>query len=109
MTDDLGFIEMQERQNALQQRYKDKWTPISPDAAKTKLLWLMIELGEVADVIKKEGSDRIMTDGATRGHFVEEMCDVLMYYNDVMLCYNISPEELRSAYIEKIDRNMNRW
>lgn len=37
------------------------------------------------------------------------MADVLMYYNDVMLCYGISADELKQAYTEKIERNMTRW
>ncbi|MCI8717748.1 MAG: DUF550 domain-containing protein [Lachnospiraceae bacterium] len=44
-----------------------------------------------------------------RKTFVEEMADVLMYYNDVLLCYNISEEELKAAYISKFEKNMERW
>ena len=51
--EDFGFMEMQQLQRELQNKYKDKWEPISPAAAKNKLLWLMIELGEAADIIKK--------------------------------------------------------
>ena len=29
------------------------------------------------------------------------MADVLMYYNDVMLCYGISAEELKQSYLVK--------
>jgi hypothetical protein len=32
-----------------------------------------------------------------------------MYYNDVLLCYGITPEELKKAYVEKYNKNMNRW
>ena len=41
--------------------------------------------------------------------FIEEMADVLMYFNDVMLCYGITEEELKEAYTEKFKRNMTRW
>ena len=34
---------------------------------------------------------------------------VLMYYNDVMLCYGISAEELKQSYSEKYKKNMERW
>ena len=44
-----------------------------------------------------------------REHFVEELCDVLMYLNDVMLCYGISPEEMEQVYRAKHARNMKRW
>lgn len=107
--EDFGFLEMQEKQKRLQEQYKNRWESIGPEAGKHKLLWLMIELGEVADVIKKEGEHRIMSDRDVRTHLIEEMCDVLMYYNDVMLCYGISVDELRQQYRLKYQRNMERW
>ena len=100
---------MRKIQKELQEKYKDVWESINPEAGKNKLLWLMIELGEVADVIKKRGSHEIIEDQETRHHFIEEMCDVLMYFNDVMLCYDISVEELKKIYLEKHRRNLERW
>ena len=79
------------------------------DKGRDQLLWMMIEAGEVADVIKKEGDNKIMDNEEIRKHFVEELCDVLMYFNDVMLCYSISPEELKKVYLEKHCKNMERW
>lgn len=107
--EDFGFIEMQEIQKQLQEKYKGRWSPLSPDTGKDKLLWLMIELGEVADVIKKEGTTRIMEDHDVRRHFIEEMADVMMYFNDVMLCYGVSVEELKEIYLDKHRKNMERW
>lgn len=106
---DLSFREMQQIQKELQEKYKDKWEGISPSVGKNKLLWMMIEAGEMADIIKKEGSEQIMQDPGTRTHFIEEMCDVLMYFNDIMLCYDISPEDLRDIYFKKHKKNMGRW
>ena len=40
---------------------------------------------------------------------IEEMADVLMFYNDVLLCYGITPEELEEVYRAKHERNMTRW
>ena len=40
---------------------------------------------------------------------IEEMADVLMYYNDVMLCYGITADELKQAYTGKVEKNMKRW
>jgi NTP pyrophosphatase (non-canonical NTP hydrolase) len=50
-----------------------------------------------------------MTNNDVRKTLVEELADVLMYYNDVMMCYNISADELKSAYEEKFNKNMVRW
>lgn len=43
----------------------------------------MIEVGEVADIIKKKGDNHIMNDEETRNHFLEELSDVLMYFKVV--------------------------
>ncbi len=107
--EDFGFLEMQEIQRQLQEKYKDKWESPAPRLGREVLLWLLTELGEVADIIKKDGDGKIMEDKGVRGHFIEEMADVMMYFNSVMLCYDISVEELKSVYLEKHQRNMERW
>ena len=65
------------------------WEPICPEAGKHKLLWMLGEAGEVIDIIKKNGGKKAVEDIDLRQHLVEEMADVLMYYNDVLLCYGI--------------------
>lgn len=106
---DFTIEEMQNMQKALQEKYKDKWEPICKEVGQNKLLWMIGEIGEVIDIIKKNGAAGACTDEKLRKDLVEEMADVLMYYNDVMLCYNISAEELKSAYTEKFENNMKRW
>ncbi len=105
--EDFGMQEMQKMQRALQDRYKDQWEPICPETGKNKMLWMIGEVGEVIDVIKKHGEEKACTE--KRESLVEELADVLMYYNDVLLCYGISVEELKSAYVKKFGTNMNRW
>ncbi len=105
----FDFKQMQQIQKELQEKYKDKWTKLSPDAGQEKLLWMLIEAGEIADVLKKNGNDKIMEDSKVRQDFIEEMCDTLMYLNDIMICYDITPEELEEVYLNKHKRNMNRW
>lgn len=106
---DFGVNEMLEMQRALQERYQDKWETISPEAGRHKLLWMIGEIGEVIDIVKKNGGTQAAADTELRKHLVEEMADVLMYYNDVMLCYGISADELKQAYTEKFEKNMKRW
>ena len=67
------------------------------------------EIGEVIDIIKKNGGEKACTDVDFRKELIEELADVLMYYNDALLCYNISPEELKQVYAEKFEKNMKRW
>mgnify|MGYP002547613038 CR=1 FL=1 len=70
------------------------------------MLWLLGEVGEVIDIIKKSGDQKAVEDLDLRQHLIEEMADVLMYYNDVLLCYGISEQELKEAYIAKFEKNM---
>lgn len=107
--DDINFAWMQEEQRELQEQYKDKWSGLSPDAGCRYLLWMFAEAGEAADIIKKKGSEQIMSNPEVRKHFIEELCDVMMYFNDVMLCYSITPEELAEEYQKKHEKNMKRW
>lgn len=106
---DFTLDEMLAMQEKLQEKYKDRWEPIGPDVGQNKLLWMVGEIGEVIDVIKKHGAQKAIEDPELRHALVEEMADVLMYYGDVMLCYGITAEELKEAYVHKFERNMTRW
>lgn len=106
---EFSIREMQEMQKVLQEKYKDKWEPICADVGQNKLLWMIGEIGEVIDIVKKNGGRKASEDQSIRNHLVEEMADVLMYYNDVMLCYGITEEELKEAYTSKFERNIKRW
>ena len=101
--------EMQEMQKALQAKYSHKWEPICPQIGQNKLLWMIGEIGEVIDIVKKNGGEKACTDPEIRPHLIEEMADVLMYFNDIMLCYGISEEDLKKAYRQKFERNLTRW
>ena len=106
---DFTVNEMQAMQQALQAKYKDKWEPICPEIGQNKLLWMIGEIGEVVDIVKKHGGEKASSDRDLRRELVEELADVLMYYNDVLLCYGISAEELKNSYTEKFEKNMKRW
>ncbi len=106
---DMTLNGMQWMQRRLQEKYKNKWGGLSPEKACEKLLWLYGELGEAADIIKKKSGNSIMHDNDIRKHFIEEMCDVMMYFNDVLLCYDITPEEFAEIYLDKHKKNMRRW
>ena len=105
----FSINEMQSMQKELQDKYKEKWERICPETGKNKFLWMIGEIGEVIDIIKKNGDKSAVADSSVREHLIEELADVLMYYNDVMLCYGITEDELKQAYIEKFQKNMKRW
>lgn len=106
---DFGIGEMLEMQRSLQEKYKDKWTPLSPETGKQQLLWMIGEIGEVIDIVKKNGGEKACTDENLRKDLIEELADVLMYYNDILLCYAVTADDLKQAYTEKFERNMKRW
>ncbi len=49
-------------QKELQEKYKDKWEAISPETGKNKMLWMIGEIGEVIDIIKKNGDVKAASD-----------------------------------------------
>ena len=105
----LDFHEMQEMQKALQARYAGWWEPIDAEHGKNKILWMIAEMGEAIQVLKRHSAAEIMVPGSVRHDLVEELTDVMMYFNDILLCYGISPEEFENVYREKHTRNMTRW
>lgn len=106
---DFSINEMLKMQRELQAKYADKWGNLSPDVGKNQLLWMIGEIGEVIDIIKKNGGTKACTDAELRKDLIEELADVLMYYNDILLCYEISAEELKQSYVNKFEKNMKRW
>ena len=59
---DFGINEMLEMQKALQDKYKDTWETISPEIGQNKLLWMIGEIGEAIDIIKKHGGEAACKD-----------------------------------------------
>lgn len=56
---DFSIKDMLAMQQTLQEKYKDKWETICPEAGKHKLLWMLGEVGEVIDIIKKNGKEAV--------------------------------------------------
>ena len=62
------------------------------------------ETGQVIDIVKKNGGRKASMDNELRKDLIEELSDVLRYYNDVLLCYGISTDELKQVYTEKFEK-----
>ena len=105
---DLSISQMMQLQQELFEPNKEKWPPMEPEYGKDFILYMVEEIGETIAVIKKKGSRAIMEDPAVRKVFLEEMADVLMYYNDILLRFHVTPEEISGAYSGKHTRNMAR-
>ena len=105
---DLTFQEMLKMQYELWEKHKDEWSPLEPKYARNHFLWMIGEMGEVLEIIKKCEEDRIMNDTDVKAAFTEELCDVLMYFNDILLRYKITAEDIAVAYSKKHSKNMKR-
>lgn len=105
----LDMKDMREMQQVLQARYAGWWEPVDPEHGKNKMLWMLAELGEAIQAVKRHSSEELVHPGKVRHDFVEELADVLMYFNDILLCYDITPEEFADIYRAKHERNMTRW
>lgn len=105
---DLSIGEMLTMQRELWEHNKERWSPLEPKYARNSLLWLTAELGEVLDIIKKCGEEKITTDPIVNAAFTEELSDVLMYFTDVLLRYQITPQQLAMSYHKKHQYNLQR-
>lgn len=104
----LNFSDMLNMQKELYELNKDKWSPMKSEYGKDFFLWMMEEIGECISIIKKKGCNSVSENPNVRNLFCEEMSDVLMYYNDILLRFGITAEEISDAYIKKHNKNMNR-
>lgn len=105
---DLTISEMRKMQQDLYELNKEKWSAPTPEDAKNHLLYMVEEMGECISIIKKKGLDEVMKQGHIRERLVEEMSDVLMYYNEVLIRLNITPQEISEAYVKKNETDLNR-
>ena len=100
---DFSINEMQEMQKELQEKYKDKWEAICPENGKNKLLWMIGEIGEVIDIVKKHGGEKASTDTDLRLDLVEEMADILEVLYAICEARGYSIEELMQVKETKRD------
>lgn len=104
----LDISKMQQMQFKLWEKYKNYWPPLEPNQARNSLLWMIEEIGEVIAILKKRGEEDVMTDKELRKAMVEELCDVMMFFTDVLIEFKISPSEFTDSYYKKHDNNMLR-
>ena len=104
---DLSLSQIMAMQKDLYELHRHEWSPLEPEYGKDSLLYMMEEVGEVIAIIKKRGG-AVVENPSVRSAFLEEMADVLMYYTDILLRYQVTPEEFSEAYLKKHNRNIGR-
>ena len=105
--DDLRVSDMLALQDLQQQRHPE-WGGLGPEIGMSKLLWLVGEMGEVIDVIKKVPAHDLAAHGTPRARLTEELAEVAMYFHDVLNCYGITAEEFSTVYYQKVRKNLTR-
>ena len=105
---DLSISQMMQLQRELFAPHKDTWPPMEPEFGKDYVLFMIEEIGEVIAILKKKGSSAVMEDPDVREAFLSEMADVLMYYQDILLRFHVTPEEISEAYVKKHGYDMTR-
>ena len=102
--EDFTINEMQDMQRKLQDKYKEKWESIGPETGKNKLLWMIGEIGEVIDIVKKNGGTKACSDAKLRNNLVEEMADVLEVLYAITEARGYSVEELERVRAAKAEK-----
>lgn len=108
MKDDVLLSELLDNSMELWEKHKDEWSPMEPKYGKTFLLYMIGEIGEVIDIIKKKDLNDICENKIVRENFIEELVDVLMYYADILNRFGIDKEEFVEVYRKKHYKNLNR-
>lgn len=108
MKDDILLSELLDNSMELWEKHKDEWSPMEPKYGKTFLLYMIGEIGEVIDIIKKKDLNDICENKIVRENFIEELVDVLMYYADILNRFGIDKEEFVEVYRKKHYKNLNR-
>jgi len=105
---DLTISQMMQLQKELFDVHKDQWFPLAPEYGKDSILYMVEEIGEAIAVLKKKGHIAVMEDPSVRQAFLSEMADILMYYHDALLRYDVSPAEISEAFLKKHRIDMER-
>ena len=105
---DLKISQRLDYQRQLYEQHKDNWNPHEPEFAHYSLLWSIEEIGECIAIIKKKGHEAIMDNPNVRRHFIEETCDVMMYWLDMLDSFGITAEEFCTEFERKANKNLNR-
>ncbi len=109
MCQDISIKQMLEMKRALNDKYGKDWIKLSPENGHYSVLWAIGEVGEMIDIIKKQGHKSIMENADIRKEFIQELTDVMSYLTSVMICYDISAEEFSKNFEEKYAYNIKRF
>ena len=103
----ITISEMLEQSKLLYKKHENYWEH-TPESNIYWVSWLVGEIGEMIDIIKKKGADKIMKDKSTRLEMLKEIADCYMYLADILNRYEFTAEEFSKVYREKMSYNFSR-
>lgn len=104
----INIKQMMDLSNSLYELNKAKWMEKSPESGIYWIAWLIGEVGEVIDIVKKKGTQKIMHDNEIRKEMLTEITDCYMYLADILNRYSFTAEEFSKVYQEKMKFNLQR-
>jgi len=96
---------------ALSKKLREKhpeWGKPTPESNVSWFAWLVVEIGEAIDIIKKKGVKKIMEDKQTREEMIVEIADCYMFLADILDRYKFSHRDFSKAYFRKMEQNLKR-
>lgn len=102
----LDISQMMQLSKKLYAQHKDSWMPMTPESGIYWIAWLVGEVGEVIDVVKKKGHEKITSDPEVRKEMLLEVVDCYMYLADILNRYGYTAKDFSNAYKEKMEHNL---
>ena len=99
----VAINDMLDLSNKLYKLHEHEWMKKTPESNIFYLAWLVGEVGEVIDIVKKKGPKKIMNDKKTRAEMLEEIVDCYFYLADIINRYEFTPEEFSEMYLNKMN------
>lgn len=104
----ISIEDMLSLSKKLYAQHKKQWRAMTPENNIYWIAWLIGEIGEVIDIIKKQGAPKIMRDPKVRKKMLAEITDCYMYLADILNRYKYSSEQFSQAYFKKMNYNFKR-
>lgn len=102
----IDITQMMQLSKKLYAKHKDSWMPMTPESGIYWIAWLVGEVGEVIDIVKKKGAKEITKNPEVRKEMLLEIVDCYMYLADILNRYGYTPKDFSKAYLDKMEHNL---
>ena len=95
---DLSISQMMQMQKDLYERHKGEWYPLEPEYGKDSILFMVEEIGEVAEVLNKRAGRKASEEDDLQEQLGIELADMLHY---IVAIAAINKIDLTRIIVEK--------